>query len=101
MSDPLQISFPMQYNVHVSSLWLPTRQCLGHEGGSERVRVVRDDGASAAHLHRLNSTVNTTAAVKGRGVDRALWGGPSAQSDVAVLTPGGAPRVLDQPEVSL
>ena len=28
-----------------------------------------------ANLHRLNSTVNTTAAVKGRGVDRALWGG--------------------------
>merc|ERR1712240_172410 len=75
--------------------------CLDHEFGAKWVRVVRDDGAGAAHLNRLNSTVNTTAAVKRRGVDRALWGGLSAQSDVAVLTPGGAPRVLDQPEVSL
>ena len=29
--------------------------CLVHEGGSERVRVVRDDGAGAAHL-RIRST---------------------------------------------
>ena len=84
-----------------------------------------DHESIVANLDRLNSTVNTTAAVKGRGVDRALWGGLililafdssrimivdmiylvlkklrscgnlSAQSDVAVLTPGGAPRVLD------
>merc|ERR1711872_888897 len=76
-------------------------ECLDHECGAKWVGVVRDDGAGTAHLHRLNSAVNTTAAVKGRGVDRALWGGLSAQSDVAVLTPGCAPRVLDQPEVSL
>ena len=34
-----------------------------------------DDCGKVSYLHRLNSTVNTTAAVKGRGVDRALWGG--------------------------
>ena len=30
--------------------------CLVHEGGSERVRVVRDDGAGAAHL-KIKSTM--------------------------------------------
>ena len=34
-----------------------------------------DHESVVANLNRLNSTVNTTAAVKRRGVDRALWGG--------------------------
>merc|ERR1712158_169613 len=61
--------------------------CLQHEGGAKRVGVVRDNSTSAANLNGLHASINTAAAVQGRGVDGTLWGRLSAQSDVASLTP--------------
>merc|ERR1719510_2566578 len=60
---------------------------LQHEGGAKRVGVVRDNSTSAANLNGLHASINTAAAVQGRGVDGTLWGRLSAQSDVASLTP--------------
>merc|ERR1719242_1577572 len=74
---------------------------LLHEGSAKRVGVVRHNSTSAAHLNGLDASINTAAAIQGRGVNGALWGRLSAQSDVTALTPGGSPRVLDQPEVAL
>merc|ERR1719397_2374830 len=74
---------------------------LHHECGAKRVGVVRHNSTSAAHLNGLNASINTAAAVQGRGVNGALWGRLSAQPDVTALTPRGTPRVLDQPKVAL
>merc|ERR1719234_2438775 len=82
-------------------VYLSFSQQLQHEGGAKRVRVVRHNSTSAAHLNGLNASINTAAAVQGRGVNGALWGRLSVKPDVATLAPGGSPRVLDQPEVAL
>ena len=71
---------------------------------SQGVGVVTEDGAGAAHVDTLHSSIDTAGAVQRVVVSAALGLGVPLELDVSpvlIIAPPGAPGVLDEPVVTL
>ena len=68
---------------------------------SQGVGVVTEDGAGAAHMDGLHTSVNAARAVQRMVVSAALGLGVPPQPDVAILAPAGAPAVPDNVVITI
>ena len=98
------VFFWIEKNIFLIDFLKLKNPCLFGEVNPQGVGVVTEDGAGAAHMDGLHTSVNAARAVQRMVVSAALGLSVPPELDVSpghVIAPASAPGVLDEPVVAL